>query len=77
MLVLISDLLARWILPGINHITFLFLLQSYEDWLVQRKFGDKLPPVLILDADQDIEQMTQLYKKHERVIRGLEPLNEQ
>ena len=52
-------------------------LQSYEDWLVERKFGDDLPPVLILDANQGIEEMKKLYTKHEKVIRGIEPFKEE
>ena len=52
-------------------------LQSYEDWLVERKFGDDLPPVLILDANQGIEEMKRLYTKHEKVIRGIEPFKEE
>jgi len=53
------------------------LHKSYEDWLVERKFGDDLPPVLILDANQGIEEMKKLYTKHEKVIRGIEPFKEE
>jgi len=67
---------GRWEEDGAPFSYLQALHKSYEDWLVDRKFGDKLPPVLILDANQDIEGMTQLYQKYQKVIRGLEPLSQ-
>ena len=50
------------------------LHQCYEDWLIHKKFGaERLPPVLVLDANPELEEMGVLYKKHESVLRGLQP----
>ena len=51
------------------------LHQCYEDWLIDKKFGDdKLPPVLVFDANQDLPTMEKLFHSHENILRGLEPL---
>ena len=34
---------------------------------------ERLPPVLVLDANHEIDEMGAQYKKHENVLRGLEP----
>jgi len=67
---------GRWEEEGAPLAYLQALHKSYEEWLVERKFGDKLPPVLILDADQDIHGMTELYKKYENVIRGIDPFTQ-
>ena len=51
---------GRWEEEGAPLAYLQALHKSYEEWLVERKFGDKLPPVLILDADQ-VWSLAQFY----------------
>lgn len=43
---------------------------AYEEWLIQRKFGDIKAPILVLDADQDLDEMISTYKELSDTIRG-------
>jgi len=49
------------------------LHQSYEEWLVQKTKGPLPAPVLILDADQGVEQMLEAYVMFNDEIRGIKP----
>jgi len=51
------------------------LHQCYEDWLLAEKFGAPPAPVLVLDADQGIEDMLKIYDKYTNEIRGLKPVD--
>ena len=54
------------------------LHNCYEDWLIKKKFeGSRLPPILVIDADQDLDRMKLVYSQVERKLRGLEPLEKQ
>lgn len=44
------------------------LHQLHEDWLVNRTFGECPAPVLMIDADLDLSQITEEYKKSEHQI---------
>jgi len=54
----------------INH-----LHQCYEDWLLTDKFGPLPAPVLVLDANQGMDQMLKIYEKYTNEIRGLKPVD--
>jgi len=54
----------------INH-----LHQCYEDWLLTDKFGPLPAPVLVLDANQGMDQMLKIYEKYTNEIRGLKPID--
>jgi deoxyadenosine/deoxycytidine kinase len=51
------------------------LHQCYEDWLLDEKFGSPPAPVLVLDADQGIEDMLKIYEQYTDEIRGLKPVD--
>jgi len=53
----------------INH-----LHQCYEDWLLTDKFGPLPAPVLVLDANQGMDEMLKIYEKYTNEIRGLKPV---
>ena len=40
------------------------LHQSYEDWLIHEKQGKLPAPVLVLDADQGIDNMIRTYEQY-------------
>ncbi|KAM3959008.1 deoxynucleoside kinase [Aphomia sociella] len=44
------------------------LHKLHEDWLVHRTFADCPAPVLVIDADLDLSQITEEYKKSEHQI---------
>lgn len=46
---------------------------SYEEWLVQKTKGPLPAPVLVLDADQGVEQMLETYDMFNAEIRGRKP----
>lgn len=50
------------------------LHESYEDWLLHQKFGDVKVPILVLDADQDLDTMLKIYTEYQAEIRGEAPL---
>ena len=43
------------------------LHQSYEDWLIHEKQGKPPAPVLVLDADQGIDNMITTYEQYKVV----------
>merc|ERR1719221_1680872 len=49
------------------------LHQSYEDWLIHEKQGKLPAPVLVLDADQGIDNMITTYEQYKDEIRGIKP----
>ena len=49
------------------------LHQSYEDWLIHKTSGPLPAPVLLLDADQGIDNMIRTYETYEEEIRGRKP----
>jgi len=49
------------------------LHQSYEDWLIHKTQGPLPAPVLILDADQGIDNMIKTYETYQDEIRGKKP----
>jgi len=51
------------------------LHQSYEDWLIHKTQGPLPAPVLILDADQGIDNMIKTYETYQDEIRGKKPYN--
>ena len=44
------------------------LHQSYEDWLIHEKQGKLPAPVLVLDADQGIDNMITTYEQYKVVL---------
>ena len=50
------------------------LHQAYEDWLINKTLGDVKVPVLVLDANKDIEDMQKIYSEYEDKICGLQPI---
>ena len=44
------------------------LHQSYEDWLIHEKQGKLPAPVLVLDADQGIDNMITTYEQYKVVF---------
>ena len=49
------------------------LHQVYEDWLINKTLGDVKVPVLVLDANNDIEDMIKLYTENQDEICGIKP----
>lgn len=49
------------------------LHQSYEDWLIHKTSGPLPAPVLIMDADQGIDNMIRTYETYKEEIRGKKP----
>jgi len=49
------------------------LHKSYEDWLVHKTQGPLPAPVLVLDADQGIDNMITTYETYKEEIRGRKP----
>ena len=49
------------------------LHQSYEDWLINKTSGPLPAPVLIMDADQGIDNMIRTYETYKEEIRGRKP----
>ncbi len=51
---------------------------AYEEWLMDGKFGRMGggTPILVLDANKDLEHMNAVYRNIRDVIRGVEPLPE-
>jgi len=49
------------------------LHKSYENWLIHETQGPVPAPVLVLDADQGIESMLNIYDKYQAEIRGKKP----
>ena len=47
-----------------DNITIQSLHQSYEDWLIHEKQGKLPAPVLVLDADQGIDNMITTYEQY-------------
>ena len=47
--------------------------QVYEDWLINKNLGDVKVPVLVLDANKDIEDMVKMYSEYQDQICGLKP----
>ena len=45
------------------------LHQSYEDWLINKTSGPLPAPVLIMDADQGIDNMIRTYETYKEEIR--------
>ena len=50
------------------------LHQAYEDWLINKTLGEVKVPVLVLDANKDIEDMQKIYSEYEDKICGLQPI---
>jgi len=69
---------GRWEEDGAPFSYLQSLHNCYEDWLIHKKFGDahELPPVLVLDADQNMDEMCGLYKKYSKVLRGLQSVKD-
>jgi deoxyadenosine/deoxycytidine kinase len=49
------------------------LHEAYEDWLVHEKMGSPPAPVLIIDADQDLDTLRKTYTQHINRIRNIPP----
>ena len=52
------------------------LHQVYEDWLINKKVGKLKVPVLVLDANKDIDELTDTYVRYQDQICGLKPLDD-
>eukprot|EP00095_Tigriopus_kingsejongensis_P007583 maker-scaffold506_size152672-snap-gene-0.28 protein:Tk07583 transcript:maker-scaffold506_size152672-snap-gene-0.28-mRNA-1 annotation:"hypothetical protein DAPPUDRAFT_305834" len=46
------------------------LHEAYEEWLIERKFGDSPTPILVLDANQGLSAIQKQYQHITPIIRG-------